>query len=417
MPVTRRVSGACLLSLLLLLSSCGEEGTPAPNIDPETTISGSIPPEAGRADHHVTFFWSGSDLDGIVKAYDYILEVYPRSIGQFSEIQLVEPDIGDSRWTRTSCAATNISLVLLADTLRADPSGDIGDGTFDRWHTFWVRATDNEGAVDQSPDKVTFQAFTKAPQMALVEPVIIGQVPVLPKTFVMNWGGGDDIGSGEFQDPLESRWFLKTVQLDGAGLPIGYPEAFFNLHESDWSDWVPWGNAGTPSRQAAFFDQLPPGGVSEVAFVFALQGRDDGGAITPQFNLDTANENNYGVFRVSDSVPFGPSLRVDSENLSGVGPWDFEGSASTPVLEIVSVGEVRINWGVMKAEHYGAGPGEYRFAWNIQDPENDDLWSVWSTVRAAPPQLLLLSIEELQIQARDNIGQVTTAILRFQKSP
>ena len=88
-----------------------------------------------------------------------------------------------------------------------------------------------------------------------------------------------------------------------------------------------------------------------------------------------------------------------------------------PVLEIVSVGEVRVKWGDMTTEHYGANPGEYRFAWNIQDPGNDDLWSAWSTVRAAPPQLLVLPIEELQIQARDHIGQITTAILRFQKSP
>ena len=415
MLATHRTTRVCLFSLLLLFSSCGEEGTPAPNIDPETNISGSVPPEAGRTEHHVRFFWSGADLDGTITAYDYILDTYPRSVAKFSDIQPVEPTINDSRWIRTQGPATNLSIVVAADTLRADPRGDIGDGTFDRWHTFWVRAIDNEGAMDQTPDKVTFQAFTIAPQIGLENPLVIGQVPVLPATFVMNWAGGDDIGTGEFQDPVETRWFLKPVQLDGADMPIGYPEAFYDLTESDWSEWAPWGDADSPSRQAAFFDQLPPG-VLDAAFVFAVQGRDDGGAITPQFHMDTANENNYGVFRLSSSVPLGPSLHV-KEALSGTGPWDFAGIASTPVLEIVSVGEVRVNWDVMTTAHYGANPGEYRFAWNIQDPGNDDLWSAWSTVRVAPPQLLVLPVEELQLQARDHIGQITTAILRFQKSP
>lgn len=413
MTATHRKPRIFLLSLLLLFSSCGEEGTLAPNIDPETNISGSVPSEAGRTEHHVRFFWSGADLDGIVTAYDYLLDTYSRSVAQYSEIQPIEPTLEDSRWIRTNGAVTNISIIVLADTLRADPRGDIGDGTFDRWHTFWVRAVDNEGAVDRTPDKVTFQAFTIAPQIGLKEPMVIGQVPILPETFVMNWVGGDDIGTGEFQDPLETRWFLKKVQLDGGGSPIGYPEAFFDLQDSEWSDWAPWGEVDSPGRQAAFFDQLPPGAL-DAAFVFAVQGRDDGGAVTPQFQQDMANENNYGVFQISNSAPTGPTLRV-KEALSGAGPWDFDGSAATAVSVTVSVGEVRVDWDVMVTAHYGAKPGEYRFAWNIQDPGNDDLWSAWSTVRAAPPQLLVLAIEELQVQARDDIGQVTTAILRFQK--
>jgi hypothetical protein len=399
----------------LLFVGCGEEGTPAPNIDPETTISGSIPPEAGRAAHHVQFFWSGGDLDGTIAGYDYIVDTYARSVAQYSAIQPLEPQINDARWTRHS--GTNIKLVVAADTLRADPSGDIGDGTFDRWHTFWVRSIDNEGAADQSPAKVTFQAFTIAPEMFLTVPIVIDAVPVLPKTFVVNWFGGDDIGTGTFQDPQETRWLLKSVQLDAGGKPIGYPEALYTLAESEWSAWAEWDAADSTGQEAVFFDQLPVGAV-DTAFLFAVQGRDDGGAITPKFSIDKIAGNNYGVFLLSNSVPTGPSLQVNRVvSPDSIISWDFEGSAATPVLEMVSAGAVNVTWGLMQTKHYGANPGEYRFGWNIADPQNDDLWSAWSSVRVSPSQTLLLPVEELQIQARDNIGQVTTAVLRFQKTP
>jgi len=233
----------------------------------------------------------------------------------------------------------------------------------------------------------------------------------------MNWDGFDDIGSGDFQEPLESRWVLKVVQLDGGGQPIGYPDALYNLPESEWSDWVDWKAADSTGREAVFLDRLP-GGAIDTAFLFAVQGRDDAGAITPQFDQDTPRKNNYGVFVLSHSLPTGPDFRVHASlDTLQLGNWDFMGSAATPVDVQSPGGAVSVRWDVMETEHYGARPGDYRFAWNIADPGNDNLWSAWGSVRVSPPQPLLLPIEELQIQARDHIGQITTAVLRFQKTP
>ena len=415
MSVKRRWLTRSLVCCSLLATACGEKGTPVPNIDPETTITGSIPREAGSTAHHVEFFWSGGDVDGVVTSWQYILEEYPRSVAQYSNIQPVEPGVNDSRWTTIS--RSNVKLVLVADTLRADPAGDIGDGKFDRWHTFWVRSVDNEAGFDQTPAKVTFSAFTKAPEMWMNSPVVAAQAPMLPSSFVMNWDGADDIGSGDFQNPMESRWVLKVVQLDGGGQPIGYPEALYNLPESEWSDWVEWGAADSTGREAVFLERLP-GGAFDTAFVFAVQGRDDAGAITPQFDKDTPRKNNYGAFVLSHTLPVGPEFRVHANlDTLQLGNWDFMGSAATAITVFSPGGAVSVNWDVMVTRNYGANPGDYRFAWNIADPGNEDLWSAWGSVRVSPPQQLLQATEELQIQARDHIGQVTTAILRFQKVP
>jgi hypothetical protein len=308
-------------------------------------------------------------------------------------------------------------LVLTADTLRADPKGDIGEGKFDRWHTFWVRAVDNEGSVDQTPAKATFSAYTKAPQLWLTTPLVAGQTSMLPSTYVINWEGFDDIGTGNLQKPLEARWVLKAVQLDGGGQPIGYPDALYDLAEAEWSAWASWGAADSTGRETVFRDQLLPGAMDS-PFVVAVQARDDAGAITPQFDKDDGLRNNYGVFIVSDSLPVGPHLRVHVRNDTlQLGSFDFRGSKATSVEIQSPAGSVSINWDVMTTKHYGANPGEYRFAWNIVNPDNDDQWSAWGAVRVSPPHTLVLASEELQIQGRDRIGLVTTAIIRIQQVP
>ena len=74
-------------------------------------------------------------------------------------------------------------LTLTADTLRADPRGDIGEGRQDRWHTFFVRAIDNEGAKDPTPARRTFNAYTLGPRMARPHGLVIG-VKTVGEVFV-----------------------------------------------------------------------------------------------------------------------------------------------------------------------------------------------------------------------------------------
>jgi hypothetical protein len=390
---------------------CSEDlGTPAENLPPDTIITSGLPSEGESVPHHVRLDFRGVDQDGTVGRFDYIIETYPKAIASYDEITVQTPAGADPRWERID--AFNVELVLAADTLRADPRGDIGDGRFDRWHTFFVRAVDNEGGVDPTPAVRTFNAFTLAPTLLLLPPAEIGGPAELPATFVMDWNGTDDVGNGiDFQDPLEVRWVLRPATLDASDRPIGFPEALYDLNEQDWSDWLPWNlDAGNRVALLDVLSQFP----ANTTFVFAVQGRDDAGAITPQFADEQPN--NMAVIRVRTDLPVGPIFSV-RETQANLGSWSFEGQGAPPaIVDATGTATVTLEWGPMTTAHYGARSGDYRWAWNIVDPGNDNLWSPWSDAAEAPPRDLTTTSEEFRVQARDDVGVVTTAIVRFTSS-
>ena len=92
-----------------------------------------------------------------------------------------EPD--DPRWVGTS--ASDSTFITLADTLRrsAQPNPDDGETgetvrrvPFERWHTFFIRAVDDGGLPDPTPDYRSFNSTTIAPRLFLLPPVRADQV-------------------------------------------------------------------------------------------------------------------------------------------------------------------------------------------------------------------------------------------------
>jgi hypothetical protein len=400
-----------------LASGCGETGVPAPNVPPETTLP-SGPPEGGRVPNHVEFLWNGRDFDGTVRDFDYILETYRRSISSIDQIQVQVPGIGDPRWARIR--ANRLQLAVTADTLRADPRGDIGAGEFDRWHTFFLRAVDNEGGIDETPEARTFQAYTQAPIMTLLEPVVPGAVDTLPRTFVLNWRGTDPIGSGDdpethpelFQDPSDTRWVLLPVTLAG-GQPIGFPAALYDLPESAWTEWASWTAADSSGREAEVDSTGVPAGPAQQAFVIAVQGRDDGGAITPQFGASTPGANNYGVILVDGQLPIGPRTTVHSRE-DTLSAWTFDGIGAPAFTVVAATDTVTLYWDRPTGRHYGARAGESRYGWNIVDLNSDAEWTPWrtSSIGTAPPHAVV-NRDRFYVQCRDQLDQVTTGLIEF----
>jgi hypothetical protein len=383
--------------LLLLLGGCGgNEGTPVPNVPPETEITGSVPSEGDSVSYHVTMFYRGSDVDGTTRRYEYLVETYPPTVTAYDQIDVQEPAADDPRWTATPLASAD--LVLLSDVLRGDPSAN----RFERWHTFFVRAVDNEGTADPSPDRRTFNTFNIGPKVWLLAPVVAGQPVDLPRTFVMRWDGLDHIlgenTQQDVQDPREARW--------GLG-PAGSDTTVANVV---WSDWFAWDAPDSTGRKAVVRDvlaQFP----ADSTFVFAVQARDDGGAETPVFHTGPAKENNLAVLRVHAGLAAAPTLPVQ-ETQANLGSWSFAGQG-TQVVSAAGVDSVRMVWGPMQTAQYGGEPGEYRYGWNIADPGDDTQWSSWGQVRIAPPHELANFNEDFRVQARDDLGQVTSAVLRF----
>jgi hypothetical protein len=387
---------------------CDEVTTRTPNEPPDTYITSSSPRDSARVVHQIEVLWSGGDLDGTIDHWEYFLVPHPRAATRIEQLAIVAPAANDPGWKRVEQARVQVSA--LADTLRADPRGDIGRGEFDRWSSFFVRAVDNEGAVDATPDYRTFFAYTLAPRLDLVGPAVTGTVATVPRTFVMNWNGVDSIG-GSFgtQSPKEVRWALLPVTVDGGGQPIGYPAALYDLPENAWSAWTSWTAMDSLGRQSVFRDRVPAGAFQYN--VFALQGRDDAGAITPKFDATTPNNNNYATLRVDGTVTVGPRYGVRAREIPG--NWYFDGVLAPGVFASSTSDTLTLSWDTPGTQHYGANPGESRYGWNLTDLGDDLQWSAWSYVRSATPHQLDATADRFYLQSRDSIGLVTTAIIEF----
>jgi hypothetical protein len=312
--------------------------------------------------------------------------------------------------------------VAPADTLRADPRGDIGEGIFDRWSTFYVRAVDNDGTPDPSPEMRTFDAATQAPRLWLESPLRAGATATLPRTFVVNWDGVDPIGTGtsaDVQDPRESRWVILPVQLDGTGQPVGFPARLYDLPESAWSAWAAWSLPDSSGREAVLRDVVT--GTAQQAFVFAVQGRDDGGAVTPKFDAATPQQNDYAVLVAQATLPVGPSITVrdTSHAIGSVGPWTFAGMGA--LLQTVSTSHdtLFLQWDRPGTARYGAAPCDCRFGWNVTE---DTQYSAWISARPVVRRTLRAGGDRFSLQCRDHVecrdphGIVTTAVIEFTKT-
>jgi hypothetical protein len=409
----RRLDAVSIAALLGWAAGCGNDPSePVPNLPPDTFLTSSEPADSSRVPHHVSFNWNGQDADGTVpRTFDYILDSYARSVATIDQVHLVTPAVDDPRWTRVN--AYELTLAVPADTLRADPRGDIGFGEFDRWHTFYLRAVDNEGAPDGSPEHRTFQAFTAAPKLWMLAPVVRGDAVTLPRTFVMNWDGNDPIGrDSPLQNPKEARWAIVPATLDAGGTPIGFPAALYDLPESSWSPWVSWTAADSAGREVIFRDKVPAG-PGQQSFVFAVQGRDDGGAITPKFDATTLHANNYAAITLDGSLLVGPSIVVHAREES-LSAWSFGGIGAPAQVALVDSDTLTLFWDAPNASRYGARGRDARYGWNIVDESDDLEWTSFSTVRIAAPHVLSAGGDVFKIQCRDNIGQTTTATISFQ---
>jgi hypothetical protein len=395
-------------------TGCEEDTAPHPNSPPETFITGG-PVEGARTPHHAELFWRGADFDGTTTHYDYILDTYSATIAAYSQISVQIPTVDDPRWVRIAVASR--IFVLQADVLRGartDPPPIL----FDRWHTFFVRAVDNDGGIDTTPEVRTFQAFTEAPSVSITAPVVTNTVVTLPHTSVMHWIGTDPLGSvGDFQDPHSARWVLLRATLDGTGHALGFPDSLYALAESRWSPFQDW---NTTNGRTAVLRNLVPAGPAQQAYVFAVQAKDDGGAITPNFDGTSVATSNYAALIADGTLDAGPRAtiflthtRVDTLVAPGGNPPTYNYSTTAD--------SVAIKWNQPDASRYGGQAREARYGWNLTDVLDDAQWTAWAATSRSAPKRRLSSNDAFFLQCRDDVGrgnhaldQVTTVRVALQ---
>jgi len=260
---------------------------------------------------------------------------------------------------------------------------------------------DNDGAVDDTPEHVTFQTFTEAPDMALELPAQAGITVTLPRTFAMNWTGTDPIGAtDDTQDPKEARWIMLDATLDGSGRPLGFPDSLYALADSRWQPFRDW---GTVQGRSAVLRNLTLAGPGTRTIVFAIQGRDDGGAVTPLFSEDGV-ANNYTTIRVDGALDVGPRMHMFAAHTT-VDTLDFLGGSPAAVTISTAADSVAMSWNQPDASRYGAVARECRFGWNLLDVSDDDLWTEWEPTSRSAPRRRILNNDIFYCQCRDDLGR------------
>jgi hypothetical protein len=362
---------AALLVILPLayVGGCSDStelsGTPLVNSFPDTRLTGHpVPLEASYA---VDLKWVGFDSDGEVEGYYWKVSnngtdgISPRDT--LTEDPLTGALINPWHFT----TRTDTSLLLLADQ-PGFPGDDPADPRSYRTHSVFIRAVDDQGAVDPSPAYLTFNSTTVVPTVRVVFPRLHDIARNVPATVNLAWEGSDPDFEGGI--PTQVRYLWRSAQYDtnSAGEPKYIRTKFeYNLHRAEVLDfddpaWSPWRSFGlTEDERYVTFSHLP----DREYFLFAVQVRDTAGAVS----LGMGYQREVANVRVVKNSFF-PDVTLTEPNL---GTADFAEEYS----EIESNQPVNFSWTASAADYNGVIVS-YRHGWDLLDPDDPhDLgWSV-----------------------------------------
>ncbi len=325
----------------LLIPDDQQSGTRIANLRPSVKITaGAATSDSTGIDYKVFFQWLGTDDDGVVLRFEYA----------------VDDTSTETAWQDT----TGFSALLRFGATHQDV--DLEDGTFTDWHTFYVRAVDNEYATS-SLDHRFFNARTIAPTSRITFPSISSGAPSLVKTFVVSWEGEDIDSSTPQKEPAEYEYKMIRMesQYPADSVVIARLESDPNmlldtLRAGDKTRWI---RTSGETRERVLRDLQDTG--SEVN-VFALRAIDEAGATEPTLEKGE----NWIRFHVQErnSQPY---VTVSERSVGGhdfpiEGPvWEIEVPTKTPI---------RFNW-VGDASHYGSRPGNVNYGLDVPDPQDD----------------------------------------------
>ncbi len=413
-PSSRWPLGWALASVVVLFTAgCGGSdaliGDFLVNTPPETEVT-MTPPVLNETSFTVDFFWSGSDSDGQVKAYEWRI-----SNNGADRVVDIEDTLGLA-WNYTE--ATDSTFLVTADLRGFEPDvnnpaiPDSADWRFWETHTFFVRAIDDQGARDPSPARVSFTATTVAPEVIIDLPQFsdsnsCGDGPLALR---FGWTGKDpDNPEG---DPAFARFLL--LEWGGPSVNCLTRDSFNATNpiaaapDSLWSDWIPY-DAPLDSGVTVTFPAFPKSKAG-TSFFFAVQVRDVAGAVTATFEWGR----NVRHLRVTPNKF--PQLTVTERFL---GTKNFLSTSGLEGFEIVSEQEIQFSWSA-DAESYGGVIEAFRYGFNVVDPDdpNDKGWAVpWGTgpnwQRTAPRKFSQGS-PNFVVQVRDNSGSISRAVYQFQ---
>jgi hypothetical protein len=334
---------------------CGkfESGERKPNIPPETTLSFS-PDNGSTANFKVRLNWFGWDPDGEVAYFETAWDK-PDSIDSWSN------------WIDTA----GRSVVSTDSIFYLSAADEFDETNAYALHSFAVRAVDNEGARDASPESLVFTATT-----------------VLPETEITR-------GPASVTGPMVTfEWSAR----DRDGVIVAYDYRLFARQSNEWVQVAPDPAVAQsitvgPDETSVLFGPLA--GLHR----FEVWATDDAGAAdqTPAVSQ----------FNVNPELA-GPKLYVFT-NVFGThtfrGPvWPSRYNIPEPIF----AGErLQFAW-FADASDYGGEVVGYRYAY-----DDTSTWPAWSIFERRFSRVPTIGRHSLYISALDNANVMTRARMYF----
>jgi len=156
------------------------------------------------------------------------------------------------------------------------------------------------------------------------------------------------------------------------------------------------------------YQSAPPHSFFFGTHEFHVEVRDDTGAVT------------RGSIKMNIIPLETPTLTLIEPNR---GSWVYVGSGSPPVSLSEPASDPSVSWAFeWEALPCGQNPGtlEFRYGWDIVDPEDNDQWTPWGGDLFAPPRTLAAGVHTFMVEARDQQnGMVTrgTVIIEITTGP
>ena len=248
-----------------------------PNVPPEVRLT-SAPVDANQEYFYsYKLDWIGFDPDGRIDHFDYA----------------IDPTDRDTSWVRTTRNEQTFTFrATQPESLHtSEPRGH-------DFHTFVIRAVDNQGA--RSPVVYrSFFSYTVAPTVRITHPITNHLlIPTVSPNFTITWEGRDP--DGVLTDrPVKYKFKLfKYGEEPRIDTWLIHPDSLRLAFAPTFAGW------DSCSGDTTF--HAYEGLTSGSRYLFAIVAFDEAGAYSPVFSLDT----NLLRVNVSSIGTFGPALTV-----------------------------------------------------------------------------------------------------------
>ena len=182
-----RAIGILLAVLAAAFAGCSDDTEPQgifpdSNLLPTTQI---VNPVLGgdNVTYNLLVSWRANDEDGTISGFEF-------AIDDTAEWTFTTEYDSQFVFPAAECCAPDTTILDQPGT----QDSVIIDSLFIGYHTLFVRAVDNEGARDPSPDFITFNSTTITPETVILRGPSANSFQVTARTVILEWEGRDRDG-------------------------------------------------------------------------------------------------------------------------------------------------------------------------------------------------------------------------------